>query len=370
MPKRSATDNVAVPLNSCLAQGHTAGTNPGTLQILFHTDDNLCIRSWNQEVSSFTGYPASQVIGKKYYEFFPRIFSNHQDAVVAAVTNKKILTLSQYPFRCLHGCIHADISITPLQNDRHDVESVEIVIHPTSTCSMAAKLLQSQKLIDIGKIASTLAHGVRNPLNAIKGAVVYLREKYEHQEPLGEFTKIMDEEISRLENFISKFLSSSVSITEDQETNINSVLKKIEIFTSLQVYARNIQSIYEYGDVPSMIINSFYLEQAVLNVINNAIDAMGPGGKLTIRTSTEEKAGRRYVVIAVSDTGPGLGNKTVEELTSCQSGKGRGFGLFITSEIVKHYGGHMEMDSMADSGTMVRLFIPHDAMSKQRGAAS
>jgi two-component system nitrogen regulation sensor histidine kinase GlnL len=84
----------------------------------------------------------------------------------------------------------------------------------------------------------------------------------------------MEEEISRLENFISRFLTSSVSDTEVMETDINSLLKKIEIFTSLQIYTRNVQSLYELGSIPPITINSFHLEQAILNVINNAIDAM------------------------------------------------------------------------------------------------
>ncbi len=369
--KRPTTDNPTVSRESLYARADSTDVvNPERTHFSFHTDRNLCIQYWNQEVSSFTGYPASQVLGKKYFDIFPRIYFGQQDALAEAITSKKSLSFTEYPFRCLHGSVHADISITPVQNQHYEVDSVEVIVHPRSTCTMAKKLLQSQKLIDIGKIASTLAHGVRNPLNAIKGAVVYLREKYEHEEPLGEFMKIMNEEIARLEEFISKFLSSSVSIIEDQETNINAVLKKIEVFTSLQVYARNIHSVYEYGAVPSMIINSFYLEQAVLNVINNAIDAIDTGGKLTIKTSAEEHNGKWYVVIAVSDTGPGFDKKTVDELMSGHQGKGRGFGLFITSEIIKHYGGHMEIDSKINSGTTVRLFIPDGSTGKIQGAAS
>ncbi|MGE5172249.1 MAG: ATP-binding protein [Betaproteobacteria bacterium] len=223
---------------------------------------------------------------------------------------------------------------------------------------MAKKLHQSQKLIDIGKIASTLAHGVRNPLNAIKGAVVYLREKYQTEEPLIEFTKIMEDEISRLEEFISKFLSSSVSDTEDKETDINSLLKKIDIFTSLQIYTRNIQSHYEFGNIPPITINSFHLEQAILNVINNAIVAMENGGQLKISTSTEERAGKIFVVVAISDTGPGMRDSALGELPADKRENGKGFGLFITYEILSHYGGHLEIDSKKNTGTTVKMFIP------------
>ena len=327
-------------------------------EISFSADKKLCICSWGKEVAEFTGQSSTHIIGMKYYEIFPRIFTDNKDALSEAIKNGKTLSLKEYSFNCLYGRIKADIRIKPIKSRNHKVDSVKVIISPHSTCAVAQKLHQSQRLIDIGKIASTLAHGVRNPLNAIKGAVVYLREKYDYEEPLIEFTKIMEEEISRLENFISRFLSSSVLDTEVRETDINSLLKKIEIFTSLQIYTRNVQSLYELGGIPPITINSFHLEQAILNVINNAIDAMADGGQLKIRTFTEERSGRIFVVIAISDTGPGMSDKKIDDLSSENRESGRGFGLFITYEILKHYGGHLEIDSKKNMGTTIKLFIP------------
>jgi two-component system nitrogen regulation sensor histidine kinase GlnL len=256
-------------------------------ELFFCTDKQLRICSWEKEIAEFTGQPASCAIGNKYYEVFPRITTdNHKDALSHVIRNGKTLTLRKHAFQCLYGSLRSDITIKPLKSPGRKTNQIKVFIRPHSTCGVAKKLHQSKKLIDIGKIASTLAHGVRNPLNAIKGAVVYLREKYVAEDTLVEFTKIMEEEISRLEDFISRFLSSSVSETEAVETDIDALLKKIEIFTSLQIYTRNIQSHYEFGNVPPITINSFHLEQAILNVINNAIEAMHAGGQLTIKTST------------------------------------------------------------------------------------
>ncbi len=324
----------------------------------FETDNKLCIRSWDKEIATFTGKPASQIIGNKYYEIFPRIYWEDKDALAEVIAKKKVKSFKGYSFNCLYGGIKADIKISPLKSRNKQIDAVKVLISPHSTCTVARKLQQSQKLIDIGKIASTLAHGVRNPLNAIKGAVVYLREKYDAEEPLVEFTKIMEEEISRLENFISRFLSSSVSDTDVKETDINSLLKKIEIFTALQIYTRNIRSFYEFGNIPPITINSFHLEQAILNVINNAIVAMNSGGQLKINTSTEERGGRIFVVVAISDTGPGIQDNTLGEFPADRRENGKGFGLFITYEILKHYGGHLEIDSKKDTGTTIKLFIP------------
>lgn len=327
-------------------------------ELSFSTDKKLCISTWEKEIAEFTGYSSSHVIGNKYYERFPRIFKGDKDALAEAIKKDKAITLKGYSFHCLYGGVKADIKIKPVKSRDRKTDSVKVVICPYSTCTVAKKLHQSQRLIDIGIIASSLAHGVRNPLNAIKGAVVYLREKYDKEEPLIEFTRIMEEEISSLEDFISKFLSSSVSDTEVRETDINSLLKKIEVLTSLQIYTRNIQSLYEFGSVPPITVNAFHLEQAILNVINNAIEAMADGGQLLIRTYTEERSGRIFVVIGISDSGPGISDRKIDGFTSDDSENGRGFGLFITYEILKHYGGHVEIDSKKNIGTTIKLFIP------------
>lgn len=324
----------------------------------FYTDKKLRICAWEKEIADFTGRDGEDIIGNKYFTVVPQILKDNKDALSHVVRTKKALRLKKYSFPCFFGTLIADISIKSVKSPDKKKELIQVTISPDGTCIASRKLLQSKRLIDIGKVASTLAHGVRNPLNAIKGAVVYLREKYTTEETLGEFTEIMEQEISRLEEFISKFLSSSVSETMDSETDINALLKKIEIFTALQIYTKNIHSYYEFGDIPSITINAFHLEHAILNVINNALEAMPNNGKLLIKSSTETRSRREFVVIAVSDTGAGISESMRKKLFPAGERKGRGFGLFITEEILNHYGGHIEIESKVNVGTTISLFLP------------
>ncbi len=321
----------------------------------FCTDGRLCIKSWGKEIAEATGMPSSAVLGVKYYRILPRIMDDDRDALSAVLSDKRSLHIKGYSFNCLHDRVKADISIEPVRINDGMVEEIRVDISSYSFCSMARKLQNSQRLIDIGKIASTLAHGVRNPLNAIKGSVVYLRGKYSDEPTLIEFTRIMEEEITRLDNFISKFLSTSVSVAGLSESDVNVLLKKVEVYTSLQTQARDITATYEYGDVPMAAIDSFQLEQAVLNVINNAIEAMGPGGHLLVRTATRRVLGNEYVLIEVSDTGPGMVDSGESDVTPEK--RGRGFGLFITREILQYYGGFLEIESKKGAGTTVGLYL-------------
>ena len=330
----------------------------------FSTDKKLSIISWDDEISRFTGKPTSEVLGKKYFDVFPRIVTDDRDALSAAFDKKSSFTLRRYCFNCLIGHkMYADISIKPVRT-RNTVSSVEVSIVPDSTCSVTQNLQRSQQLIDIGKTASSLAHGVRNPLNAIKGAVVYLGEKYVQEPALIEFITIIKDEIARLDNFISKFLSTSLSDTGLSPTDINGLLKKIEIFVSLQARVYNIATVYEYGNIPPITINSFQLEQAILNVINNAIEAMHSGGQLTLRTYRENLSGKNFVVVEVSDTGPGMTQDKVDSLSIPSEEKGRGFGLFITREVLQYSGGHLEVNSRRGKGTTVLLRLPVQGVAR------
>ncbi|HET6515471.1 MAG TPA: ATP-binding protein [Thermodesulfovibrionales bacterium] len=321
----------------------------------FSVDRDLCITALGEDIKSIAKKYASNVLGRKYYDIFPRIFTEDGDAVSLALQKNKKMTIKDHPINCLSGQTLADISITPAKASNGRGGGADVTISPDALCALAQKFEQSQQFIDIGKIASTLAHGVRSPLNAIKGAVVYLSEKYAHDRILVEFAEMMQEEIARLDTFISNFLSTSLSDTRPILTDINALLKKVETITSLQSIAYNINTSYEYGEVPKIMVNGFQIEHAILNVINNAIEAMRSGGHLTVRTRTEKRTVGDFIIVEISDTGPGMDEHKEGVLPAR---KGKGLGLVITREIFQYYDGHVEIDSKTGKGTTVRLFLP------------
>jgi two-component system, NtrC family, nitrogen regulation sensor histidine kinase GlnL len=326
-------------------------------ELSFNVDRNLRITSWEDGIAELTGISSRRAVGKRYFDVIPRIQVGDRDAVSDVLKKQKAVSIRKCRFGCLYAHITASVRISPVKNSKGSGRQATVTLRPATSCSMAKKLNRSQKFAAIGKIASTLAHGVKNPLNAIKGAVVYLRERYSHEEPLLEFTQIMEEEISRLEKFITQFLGSTEMQGEQKSVDINALIDRIKIFVSLQTYAHNIQCEFEVGEVPLLVVNPFYLEQALLNVINNAIEAMKSGGKLGIRTRSEQRPEGEYIVIEITDTGPGMNVESVEDLGLSRT-SGRGFGLFIAYEMVKYYNGRLEINGEKDKGTTARFYLP------------
>jgi two-component system nitrogen regulation sensor histidine kinase GlnL len=324
----------------------------------FSVDRALKINAWSKELEVIYGKSSTEVRGIPYHEIIPRINQNNKDAVMQVLKTGKPMSLKGNHITCFCGDGKASVRITPVKNKMGKVNGANVAINAYPSCAIWRRLKQSQRLLDIGKIAATFAHGVRNPLNAIKGAVVYLREKYASEGKLIEFTKIIEEEISRLDNFIAKFLSPSISEKSLSETDINSVLKKIEVLTSLQAQSRKVETVFEYGYTYPVAINSFHLGHAILNVINNAIEAMPSGGRLMVKTQSESSSGTDFALIEISDSGPGMSVDRNGDMVKPSKAKGKGLGLFITREILRSCGGHLEIKSKRGLGTMVKLYVP------------
>lgn len=323
----------------------------------FVVDRRLRIQTWGEGIARLTGRKPEDVLGKRYSSTFPVISSNGNDALLKVIEKKKKVVLRGYTFLCPFSSAAADVVLEPVRASA-ELTGVRVVLSNVTPCMAAHDAGNSKRLIDIGKAASALAHGVRNPLNAIKGAVVYLSERFSNEPALVEFTQIIREEISRLDHFISHFLSTSLSDAATTEADLNALMKKIEVYTSLQARAQNIETSYEYGDVCPVKINSFHIEQAILNVINNAIEAMRMGGRLGIRTYPDGSGGSSLSVIEISDTGPGIPEAKLNDLSVRIGGAGRGFGLFLTREIFQYYGGEVDIQSQQGEGTVVRLCLP------------
>ena len=328
----------------------------------FRVDNCLKITYVDNELKRLFGDEARRAVGEPYYYIFPKFYSGSLDAVQQALDEGRIIVIRD--FRILYICdeLTTNITISPLYDNNSTVNGAEVVMVASQCCFPMREAHHLHSLIDIGKVSATLAHGVRNPLNAIKGAVVYLKHRYGADETFVEFADIIDEEIAKLDAFITRFLSTSLLETEKSRSDIHQLLEKIMKLTLLQAQERNIRFVNDYGEIPHLEIDAFHLESAILNVVNNAIEAMRNGGTITFRTRLTTISSKEHVTIDICDTGPGVPESALRTLLclpdSSARDKGRGFGLFISREIVQHHGGSLEILNSKGNGATVRLCLP------------
>jgi signal transduction histidine kinase len=226
-----------------------------------------------------------------------------------------------------------------------------------------AQLVQSEKLASIGEMAAAVAHGLRNPLGSLRAAAQLVR-RHPEAPSSGEHLDAIIDEVDRLDRRISHLLSFSrpAPYRPMPESLPRLVEGLLPAFAEPLREHRVELEVAMAPDLPEVRVDPMQLEQAVVEVVSNALDAMPAGGRLRITGSTEDgAAGPAEVLLAVSDTGPGIPDRVLASVcepffTTRQ--EGTGLGLAIAKRYVEQNGGRLEIESRVGEGTTVRIRLP------------
>jgi len=217
-------------------------------------------------------------------------------------------------------------------------------------------------LESLGQMAASIAHEIRNPLSSIRGSAQKLvgLQLDDHQRKLLE---LIVNSSDRLEQIVSEFLVfARPRRISPREISVKDLLGEVALMIA-QKCADGGPSVDV--DVPAGLTVSGdpgQLLQVFLNLGINACDAMGDGGKLTIRASSESHSGEPAVRVDFIDTGGGIHPEDMDNLFKpfyTTKPKGTGLGLAIVEKIVQAHGGRLEVSSEAGRGTTVSVWIPN-----------
>jgi signal transduction histidine kinase len=223
-------------------------------------------------------------------------------------------------------------------------------------------LVQSEKLASIGEMAAAVAHGLRNPLASLRAAAQMVRHHPEAPSSRDHLDAIV-EEVDRLDRRISHLLSFSrpAPFHPLQESVPRLVEGLLPAFSQL-LQERGIELQLDLPlSLPEVRVDPMQLEQALVEIVSNALDAMPAGGRLRIAaTSDGSRPANGPVTIEIADTGPGIPDQVLPSVcepffTTRQ--EGTGLGLAIAKRYVEQNGGRLEITSRP-GGTTVRVHLP------------
>jgi two-component system sensor histidine kinase HydH len=235
------------------------------------------------------------------------------------------------------------------------------------------RMKERDRLALLGQMAAGLAHEIRNPLGAIKGAAQLLAEP---DAPVGdasthEFAGIIVEEVDRLNRVVGSVLDlARPNDAAVVPIEVNAVVRRtLQILRSEPDLADVDVAVELAADVPRVAIDAEQLRQVLMNLLRNAAHAVGQQGKVTItsraRTGRLARAagaeGSGLVEIAVSDTGPGISRVVLEKLFLpffTTKEKGTGLGLAISQRIVQGAGGRIDVRSAEGKGSHFIVVLP------------
>lgn len=234
-----------------------------------------------------------------------------------------------------------------------------------------------EKMASIGKMAAVVAHEINNPLSGILTYAKLLKkwvEKVEGNEKkrteIRECLDLVESESKRCGDLVKNLLMFSRSAPMNLEwADVNQVVDRCIRLVQHHLDLGNVQlQVETASDLPVLHCDPAQVEQVLLALVMNAIDAMPRGGNLMVRTRSLPQS--RQIEIQVRDDGVGIPPDLLPRmfepfLTTKETGKGVGLGLAISKTIVERHGGVIEVESQPGRGTTFYIFLPVDAVGGQ-----
>ncbi len=226
-------------------------------------------------------------------------------------------------------------------------------------------VLQSEKMAAVGQLAGGVAHEINNPLGVILGFSQSLVKRLRPDDPLEMPLKSIEREAVRCKHLVQDLLTfSRTSNTDREDIDLNEAVDSALPLILAQAKVKNITLVKELDPgLPKAHANKHQIQQVLLNLCNNAMDAIGEDGMITLRTKTLSQDGEVYAQIQVQDTGPGVPKRIQAKIfepffTTKEVGKGTGLGLSLVYEIVQKHGGQILLESEPGKGAMFTVMLP------------
>lgn len=230
---------------------------------------------------------------------------------------------------------------------------------------------RERHLASLGRLAAGVAHEVRNPLSSLKGFAQFFRTKFKPGSEEERYSDIMIEEVERLDRVVQELLDFARPVTPERAAvSTATMIEEALALVSEDAHFKRVSIESKLAaDLPDVLVDPMQIRSALLNVLLNAMEAMGDGGTLTIATAaTGEADGVPTVTISVTDTGVGMSEEEVAKLFEpfyTTKPRGTGLGLTVVSRVVEQNGGRVGVRSVQGEGTTFSLVLPVAGTPKQ-----
>jgi signal transduction histidine kinase len=224
------------------------------------------------------------------------------------------------------------------------------------------QMRQNEKLSALGLLAAEVAHEIRNPLTVMKMLYHSLDLNFPETDPRAEDARMMGEKIEHLNKIVERILDFARTTEPKLDpVDLNAVIEELSLLVRHKLANQGVRLEPQLQSaLPHVLGDAMQLEQAFLNLILNAAEAMPTGGTLTVATRTEVSDGP--VRVEFTDTGEGMNaeqcSKAFRSVLNTTKAKGTGLGLAIVGRTIETHGGELNIQSRRGHGTTITITFP------------
>jgi len=226
----------------------------------------------------------------------------------------------------------------------------------------AERRARQSELATRGRFSAQMAHDLKNPLAALKGAAQLLREDLAHPAGIDRvvFADLMLDQIERLDRLVDVYGRLARVEPAREPLDLNELARAVLALQSLASERVAVKLALSEGELRCSADREM-LSRVLENLVRNAMEAMPDGGTVTVRTARSGPDGRQSVVLSVEDTGSGMDARTRERAFDdffTTKARGSGLGLALVRRVVEAHGGDVSLESEPGRGTVVRMRLP------------
>jgi len=367
-----AVIELAVDLTEKIELEHKLRETKDRLQTIFNNiddgisviDENYQILSVNQGILElFTKRDFQELLGKKCFSEYHK-----NEGICDNCPAQKTFENGQ-PYHVTKICAGSDrsravldISTFPIKDNNGKVEQViEYIKNVTSRIKLEDQLLYQERLAGIGELAAGIAHEIRNPLGSITASSQFVLSKYKLSDPVKKHLRII---LKNSEN-ANKIIKDLLDFAKPREIsfkvyNIGKVITDACNLVKVRCARQHVRLTRRYSRrLPLILLDEKRLEEAFLNFILNALDAMPNGGRLVINANADFQ--NSEVAISFLDTGEGITSENLNKLFTpffSTKDNGVGLGLCLAHQVVSYHKGRINIESKVGQGTEVMVRLP------------
>jgi PAS domain S-box-containing protein len=347
------------------SQAQFRALSEGVKDVFLSIDTEGTIQYLNPAVYDVVGYAPSELVGKNVFDL-PLIDVRIRRFLAKALKLGRLGRLFEISVKDVNGRRH----ILEILTRRISNQIFGVARDVTERKRMVQQLLRTSKLASMGVFASGIAHQVNNPLAIMMASTTALRDLLSRDikdtgklhKKAGKYLDALKQQMDRTRKVVDGLLA----FAKEKESNVAPLDIAGVIKEAVQLFSHHFSAgtlsveLKLSNQVPPALVDPVALQQVMVNVIGNAVDAMQGKGQLQVGA---ELTSEGYIGISVSDTGPGIGEEIKDEIfeplfSTKPSEKGTGLGLPISVLLLERFGGRIYLEERSGPGATFIIEVP------------